>query len=66
LYRAHIRFNRDHFPTCEFIPDKIRAKVAKLRKTSARGNKAYWVTSALKKGLINNEKGIILCGMANL
>ena len=61
IYRAHIRFNRDHFPNCKFIPDEIKAKIAKLKKSSPRGNKAYWVTSALNKGLVNGQKGIVLC-----
>ncbi|KAL7478049.1 hypothetical protein ACHAW6_003833, partial [Cyclotella cf. meneghiniana] len=64
MYRAHIRFNREHFPNCKCIPDEIRAKVAKLKKSSCRGSKNYWITSALKKGLVNGDKGIVLCGQA--
>ena len=61
LYRAHIRFNHDHFPTCKFIPNEIKAKVARLKKSSPRGNKSYWVTSAANKGLVNGHNGIVLC-----
>lgn len=62
MYRAHIRFNREHYPYCENIPKEIRAKVAKLKKSSCRGSKNYWVTSARKKGLKNGRRGIVLCG----
>lgn len=65
LYRAHIRFNHDHFPACKFIPKEIKAKVARLKKSSPRGNKAAWVESALNKGLVNDVKGIVFCGAAN-
>lgn len=61
MYRAHIRFNREHYPHCECIPDAIRTKVSKLKKSSCRGSKNYWVTSARKKGLRNGRKGIVLC-----
>lgn len=61
MYRAHIRFNREHYPHCESIPQKIRTKIAKLKKSSCRGSKNYWVTSARKKGLKNGRKGIVLC-----
>ena len=61
IYRAHIRFNRDHFLNCKFIPDEIKAKIAKLKKSGPRGDKAYWVTSALNKGLVNGQNGIVLC-----
>ena len=64
LYRAHIRFNHDHFPSCKHIPMEIKAKVIELKKSSPRGNKAYWVTSALNKGLVNDPSGIVLCGVA--
>ena len=64
MYRAHIRFNREHYPHCECIPDAIRAKVSKLKKSSCRGSKNYWVTSARKKGLRNGRKGIVLCSEA--
>lgn len=60
LYRAQIRFKRDHFPFCEFIPDEIKAKVAKLERSSHRGKKAYWVASARNKGLVNGHNGIVL------
>lgn len=61
MYRAHIRFNREHYPHCECIPQSIRNKVARLKKSSCRGSKNYWVTSARKKGLKNGRKGIVLC-----
>lgn len=64
MYRAHIRFNREHYPYCEGIPNLIRAKVAKLKRSSCRGSKGYWVTSARKKGLKNGRNGIVLCGQA--
>lgn len=64
LYRAHIRFNHDHFPKCKFIPKEIKAKVARLRKSRPRGNKSHWITSALNKGLVNDVNGIVLCGSA--
>jgi len=65
MYRAHIRFNREHYPHCKCIPDQIRAKVAKLKKSTCRGSKTYWVTSARKKGLKNGRRGIVLCGDVN-
>ncbi|KAL7503078.1 hypothetical protein ACHAXN_000917 [Cyclotella atomus] len=65
LYRAHIRFNHDHFPACKFIPKEIKAKVARLKKSSPRGNKAAWVESALNKGLVNDVNGIVYCGVVN-
>lgn len=64
LYRAHIRFNHDHFPKCKFIPNEIKAKVAKLKKSCPRGDKSHWVTSALNKGLVNGADGIVLCSAA--
>eukprot|EP00956_Cyclotella_meneghiniana_P013271 scaffold19044_cov67-Cyclotella_meneghiniana.AAC.1 len=64
MYRAHIRFNREHYPYCEGIPKHIRAKVAKLKRSSCRGSKSYWVTSARKKGLKNGRSGIVLCDRA--
>jgi hypothetical protein len=69
IYRSYLRFTAKHFKDCTFIPDRLRAKHARLRKAKggARGSKVYWTTSARNKGLDNVEgdKGIVFCEVAN-
>ncbi|KAL7523762.1 hypothetical protein ACHAXR_001479 [Thalassiosira sp. AJA248-18] len=62
IYLANIRFQRDHIEQCTFIPNQIKDKYYMLKNSKgvSRGRKQYWVSSALRRGLINGEKGIVL------
>ena len=51
---AHHLCNRQ----CVFIPNDIKEEYSQLKGNSRGGMKQYWVTSAVKKGLTNGEKGI--------
>ncbi|KAL7485363.1 hypothetical protein ACHAW6_010950 [Cyclotella cf. meneghiniana] len=64
LYRAQMRFQKNHFPYCKHTPEELKAKHRRAHdsKGNGRGCKSYWVDSALKKGLRNSSKGIVYCG----
>ncbi|KAL7536070.1 hypothetical protein ACHAXR_006901 [Thalassiosira sp. AJA248-18] len=61
IYLANIRFQRDHVEQCTFIPNEIKEHYSRLKSSKgiSRGRKQYWVSSALRRGLCNGEKGIV-------
>lgn len=59
LYRAVCRFQTTHFLKCPNVPRDERAKYMALKESDkTRGNKKYWITSALRKGLMDHPDGI--------
>mmetsp|Transcript_6424 Transcript_6424/g.13419 ORF Transcript_6424/g.13419 Transcript_6424/m.13419 type:complete len:332 (+) Transcript_6424:133-1128(+) len=59
LYRAVCRFQTTHFLKCPNVPRDERAKYMTLKESDkTRGNKKYWITSALRKGLMDHPDGI--------
>jgi len=51
-----------YYRQCTFIPNDIKEEYVMLKtaKGISRGRKHYWVTSALKRGLCNGERGIVV------
>eukprot|EP00804_Cyclotella_cryptica_P029944 CCRYP_020078-RA/>CCRYP_020078-RA protein AED:0.58 eAED:0.56 QI:0/-1/0/1/-1/0/1/0/187 len=64
LYRAQMRFQKNHLPYCKHTPEELKVKHRRAHnsKGNGRGCKSYWVESALRKGLKNSPKGIVYCG----
>lgn len=59
LYRAVCRFQTTHFLHCPHVPSSARAKYMSLKSLDkTRGNKKYWVVSAMRKGLMDHPDGI--------
>ncbi|KAL7463847.1 hypothetical protein ACHAXS_004198 [Conticribra weissflogii] len=59
LYRAVCRFQTTHILKCPNVPRDERAKYMALKESDkTRGNKKYWVTSAMRKGLMDHPDGI--------
>ena len=74
LYRANIRFQSKHIQACQYIPQELRDELEYLKTCKEgmnRGNKSYWVESALRKGFRDwqaedgSRKGIIYCPELN-
>mmetsp|Transcript_12479 Transcript_12479/g.20190 ORF Transcript_12479/g.20190 Transcript_12479/m.20190 type:complete len:114 (-) Transcript_12479:270-611(-) len=61
IYLANFRFQRDHIEHCTFIPKNTKESYSRLKSSRgvSRGMKQYWVSSALRRGLCNGEKGIV-------
>jgi hypothetical protein len=61
MQRAHVRFHREHFRMCKFIPKDIKARVERAKANShVKNNADYWVSSARDMGLDNAPEGILV------
>jgi len=61
IYLACVRFQRDHVRKCAYIPKELKEEYSRLKngKGLPRGKKKHWVTSAVRRGLRNGDKGIV-------
>jgi hypothetical protein len=63
IYQSFTMMLRDHFGNCEAMPRAIQEKFLALKEKPSQGatdSKRYWIYSAMKIGMADSRKGIIV------
>jgi len=63
IYQSFTMMLRDHFGTCDAIPDDVKERFLILKDKPSQGatdSKRYWIYSAMKAGLADSSEGIIM------
>ena len=57
LYKMVCTWQRVHYAKCKHVPPGVRRKYTEIKKNDkTRGKTAFWVSSAKKIGLVDDEK----------
>jgi len=63
LYQSFTMMLRDHFGSCDAIPEPLKERFLELKRNNTQGasdSMRYWVYSAVKLGMVDSECGIVL------
>jgi hypothetical protein len=63
IYQSFTMMLRDHFGHCDVIPAATQERFAALKDKPAQGatdSKRYWIYSAMKAGMTDSPKGIVI------